>query len=108
MKTNAAQQEILLIKDSSFSHRQLLAKDTFENWQKMPHDEQLEVACWNGWLNATLPEIVDTSATGEKLYLWEIMQAKSLLNIELCEYPKMLDIQYSINPYVFLATVCYE
>jgi hypothetical protein len=108
MKTNAAQQEILLIKYSSFSQRQLLAKNTSEDSQKLDPDEQLEAACWNGWLNAMLPEIVDTSATGEKLYLWQIMQAKSLLNIELCESPQMQDIQYSINPYVILTAMCYE
>ena len=108
MKTNTAQQEILLIKNSSFSQRQLLAKNTSEDSQKLDPDEQLEAACWNGWLNAMLPEIVDTSATGEKLYLWQIMQAKSLFNIELCESPQMQDIQYSINPYVILTAMCYE
>ncbi len=108
MKTNAIQQEILLVKNSSFSHRELISKNSLENGQNLPFDEQLEAACWNGWLTAMLPEIVNTSATGEELYLWQIMQAKSLLNIELCEYHRMIDIQYSINPYAFLSSVCYE
>src|SRR4051812_10421977 len=108
MKTNAAQQEILLMKNSSFSHRQLSAKNALESEQKLGPDEQLEAACWNGWLNAMLPEIIDTSVSGKSLYLWQIIQAKSLLNIELCESPKMLDNQYSINPYTILATMCYE
>src|SRR3954454_14686044 len=107
MKTNATQQEILLVKNSSFSHRELISKNPLENGQNLPFDEQLEAACWNGWLNAMLPEIVDTSSTGEELYLWQIMQAKSLLNIELCEYPRIIDVQYSINPYAFLSNVCY-
>ena len=108
MKTNAIQQEIMLVKNSSFSHRELISKNSLGNGQNLPFDEQLEAACWNGWLNAMLPEIVDTSATGKKLYLWQIMQAKSLLNIELCESPQMQDIQYSINPYVVLSAMCYE
>ena len=108
METNTSQQEILLIKNSSYSRRQLLTKNALEDRQKLAPNEQLEAACWNGWLSAMLPEIVDTSATGEKLYLWQIMQAKSLLNIELCESPQMQDIQYSINPYVILTAMCYE
>jgi hypothetical protein len=108
MKTNAIQQEILLIKNSSFSQRQLAEKNVSENAQNLPPDEQLEAACWNGFLNAMMPDIVNTSATGEQLYLWQIMQAKSLLNIELCEYPRMIDVQYSINPYAVLSTMCYE
>src|SRR5689334_5505318 len=105
MKTNAIQQEILLVKNSSFSHRELIDKNQLINGQNLPPDEQLEAACWNGWLNATLPEIVNTTDTGEQLYLWQIMHAKSLLNIELCEYPRMIDVQYSINPYTFLSAV---
>jgi hypothetical protein len=108
MKTNAVQQEILLVKNSSFSHRELIGKSPMEKEQNLPFDEQLEAACWNGWLNAMLPEIVNSSATGKELYLWQIMHAKSLLNIELCEYPRTIDVQYSINPYAFLSTVCYE
>src|SRR4051812_11779586 len=108
METNAIQQEILLIKNSSFSQRQLSGMNATEKGQNLRPDEQLEADCWNGWLNTMMPEIVDTSATGKKLYLWQIMQAKSLLNIELCEYPKALDVQYSINPYVILSAMCYE
>ena len=108
MKTNTLQKEILLIKKSSFCRRQLLENNAFENQRQLSYDEQLEAACWNGWLNAMLPEMVNASVTGEQLYLWQIMQAKSLLNIELCEYPRMIDIQYSINPYAFLSTMCYE
>lgn len=108
METNAVQQEILLIKNSSFSLRQLSEKNIQENGQSLSPDEQLTAACWNGWLNTMLPEIVDTSGNGNKLYLWEIMQAKSLLNIELCESPQVIDIHYSINPYAVLTTMCYE
>ena len=74
----------------------------------MHRDEQLEIACWNGWLQDMVPEIVHPSNTGERLYVWEIMQAKTFLSIELCEYPQTIDIQCSINPYAFLITVSYE
>ena len=108
METNAVQQEILVLKNTSFAQRELFEKDALQNGQNLTHAEQLEAACWNGWLNQMLPEIVDTSATGKDLYLWEIMQARSFLNMVLCEYPQTVDVQFSINPYAVLTTVCYE
>ena len=106
METNTVHQEILLIKKSAFCLRQQFEKYALEHRQP-PYDEQLEIACWNGWLNTVFPEVLHTSSTGEKLYVWDITQAKVFLSIELCENPQMIDIQYSINPYAFLACVCY-
>lgn len=108
MKTNAVQQEILILKNTSFAQRELLEEETPEPGRNLTDDEQLEAACWNGWLKASLPEMLNTSTTGEQLYLWEIVQSKSFLNIALCEYPQTLDPQYSINPYVVITTACYE
>jgi len=108
METNSIQQEILLMKNTSFSQRQLFEHDATENKRNLSPDDWLEAACWSGWLDAMLPEIVDTTAKGKSLYLWQIMQAKSFLSIELCEYPKLLDVQYSINPYAIMSTMCYE
>src|ERR1700712_3498346 len=108
METNSVQQEILLIKNSSLSQRQLFEHNPFKNEQHLTNEEWLEAACWNGWLDAMLPEIVDTSVTGKSLYVWQIMQAKSFLSIDLCEYPQAIDVQFSINPYAILATMCYE
>jgi hypothetical protein len=107
METNTVQQEILLIKKSTFCFRQLFDWDALVNRGHFSYDEQLEKACRNGWLNRALPEIIHTSGTGEQLYVREITQEKAFLRIELCEQPQITDIQYSINPYVFLAAVCY-
>ena len=108
METNSVQQEILLLKNTSLSQRQLYEQDTLQNARNEPQADWLEAACWNGWLDAMLPEMVDISTTGKKLYLWQIVQAKASLCIELCEYPKALDVQYSINPYAIIAAACYE
>src|SRR4051794_28728743 len=102
METNTIQQEILLIKNSLWCRRYLLKNDELETLHNLPHDEQLEIACWNGWLHDMLPGIVNTSNTGESLYIWEVMHTKVFLSIELCESPQTLDIQFSINPYAFL------
>src|SRR5437868_10996234 len=108
METNTPQQEILLIKKSSFCRTQLFGNDVSGIRQYLPYDEQLEAACWDGWLDAMLPDVVDKSHTGDKLYLWEVTQARTFLSIKLGEYPKAIDIQYSINPYAVLAGMCYE
>ena len=108
METNATQQEILLLKNTSFSQKELFERDVLENARNLSPDEQLEAACWNGLLEAMLPEIVDTSEGGKSLYLWQIMQSKAFLNIELCECPQTVDVHYSINPYAVLTTACYE
>lgn len=108
MEANAIQQEILLVKNCSLCHRMLFENEGLKKMQQPDYDEQLEAACWNGWLNVTMPEIIDTSAGGKNLFLWKITQAKCFLNMELCEYPLQPDIHYSINPYAVLTTACYE
>ncbi len=107
METNSVQQEILLVINTSLAQRELWEEDTSERGRSLSPVEQLEAACWNGWLDEMLPGIVDTSVAGKSLYLWEIMPAKSFLNIELGEAPQQTDMQFSINPYAVLSTVCY-
>lgn len=107
MKTNAVQQEILLNKKATFSHRVLFEVDTPENKTPQSHDEQLEAACWNGWVDAMLPEVLSTDAAGKPLYLWETMQSNTFVTMEWCAYPQKIEVQYSINPYAALATACY-
>ena len=107
METNSIQQEILLVLNTSFAQRKRLEKEATKNNKILTPAEQLEAACWNGWLNEMLPEIVDTSKEGKRLYPWEIMQARSFIDIELCRFPQTINIEFSINPYAFLATVCY-
>ena len=53
--------------------------------------KQLEDAGWHGWLNEMLPEMVDTSKEGKSLYLWEIRQARSFIDIELCGSPQTIN-----------------
>jgi len=109
METNAVQQEILLSKKSSLAKRELFVNNVApENKQNLSPDEQLEAACWSGWLDAMLPEIIDTTDAGKNLYLWQILQSKSFLNIELCEAPQIIDVQHSINPYAVMATMSHS
>ncbi len=108
MNTNSIQQEILLIANSSFSKRGLVDKDATGNNKNASQAEQLIAACWNGWLSETLPEMMDTTTDGSNLYMWDIMQARFFIDIELCERPQTIDTYFSVNPYVFLTSLCYE
>jgi hypothetical protein len=92
------QQEIFLITGTRFSSRQC--------WQKLNENErvgseadQLQDACWNGLLKEMLPEVVGKN---KELYLWQIRENKSGLEIELGELPSEVDSYFSIDPYLFL------
>jgi hypothetical protein len=102
MKTNFTQQEILLITDTSFSHREWSKKDDPEIGNNLTDKDQLEEACWNGLLQDMLPEIYEKPGHGKKLYLWQTRQGKSFIDIELGEIPVKKENYFSIDPYSFL------
>jgi len=99
MKTNL-QQEILLMTGTRFTARQCWQKNNAENENTYSEADQLQDACWNGLLNDMLPEICESK---KKLYLWQIRENKSCLDIELGELPSQLEPYFSIDPYTFLA-----
>jgi hypothetical protein len=102
MKTNL-QQEILLMTGTHFTSMQCWQKNNSEN-ENLPSDsDQLQDACWNGLLKEMLPEICEGN---KNLYLWQIRENKSCLNIELGELPLEVEPYFSIDPYTFLAEQC--
>src|SRR5690242_13156958 len=104
MKTKTINQEILLMTTTTLASREWCGKDI--NGSKGPSaGERLEEACWNGLLDELLPGIIEKSASGKNLFLWQITQCSSFLEIELCESPVHVDSAPSINPYLFLQAV---
>ncbi|HMH31711.1 MAG TPA: hypothetical protein VK543_01710 [Puia sp.] len=101
MKTDATQQEILLVTTSSFAHREWSERDE-ENKAKGSDMEELQKACWNGLLKEMLPEIDPEFTIGKKLWLWQIRETRSFLEIELSDYPSPKEKWFSIDPYAFL------
>jgi hypothetical protein len=93
--------------NTSFSRQQWCEKDP-SKMNKCSQTEQLEDACWNGLLYEMFPGIVERSAAGKQLYLWQIRHGESCLQIELCEEPKAIDLWYSIDPYSFLLATSYN
>jgi hypothetical protein len=103
MNTNAIQQEIILLTNTTFSQRKWCQKYSNKKGP-LSHEEQLEEACWNGMLNELLPEIMERTATGQWLYMWHIRQSKSLI-IDLSEFPVSIEKPLSIDPFFFLQKV---
>lgn len=92
------QQEILIMTGTSFSSRQCWQKN--ENSQDhLSEAEQLQEACCNGLLPEMLPEICEEN---KKIFLWKINENKSCIEIELGEFPEIVDKDFSIDPYSFI------
>jgi hypothetical protein len=105
MKSEIIQQEILLMATTTFSNRNWQYKDAPKAGQMPSNHDKLEEACWNGLLDDLLPEIVEKSSSGKQLYLWQIRRGNAFLEIELCEYPMVIDQYLSIDPYSFADTI---
>ncbi|GGA97846.1 hypothetical protein [Puia dinghuensis] len=95
-------QEVLLIRSTSFLNEELCKKDDARNDSSLFDNERLEEACWNGLLQARLPEIF-WDLPG-KLFLWQIKEATSFLVLDLGEAPDDMDSHFSIVPYSFVST----
>ncbi len=104
MKAQSTQQEILLITGTKFSEREW-AEKVVEDKNKLSATEKLEDACWNGLLAEMLPELVEKTMEGKKLFLWNIRQCKSFLDIELSESSQVIERENSIDPYLFVSEI---
>lgn len=102
MKTNTAQQEILLMTGTSFSSRNWHANEDAENQKNSTPADNLKQACWNGLLPEILPEICKNKAGEKKLFLWQVTEASYFIDVEFGEVPGETEKYYSINPYSFL------
>jgi hypothetical protein len=103
MKTNATQQEILLITGTQFSSRQICDKNDAAAQTNLSEKEKLEEACWNGMIKDMLPEIVEKTTDNKRLYLWQIKEGESYIELELAEFPQEKDNYFSIDPYALMS-----
>ncbi|MDQ2718578.1 MAG: hypothetical protein M3Z26_02270 [Bacteroidota bacterium] len=97
MKT--LQQEILLMTGTSFTSRQCLQKNDIDN-QNLSEPELLQEACCNGLLSQMLPEICEND---KKMFVWKINENKSCIEIEIGEFPQIIEENFSIDPYTFMS-----
>ena len=104
MKTRYTQQEILLVTGTSFASRQWCKNEETDKSGNLTDLEKLEEACWNGLLQELLPEICGHEQGSDKLYLWQVKQVSSFLELDLGSFPEEKDNYFSIDPYSFIAT----
>src|SRR5689334_17608522 len=105
MERTTLQQEILLVITSKISGRQMVERDERNNKDRLSKEEQLEADCWNGLIDELLPEVIRNMDSGKRLYVWNIRQGPSFLQVELSEFPVLVEKEYSINTIFFLPTV---
>ncbi len=84
---------------TTFTSRQYWQKNNSEDGNSLSESEQLQDACWNGLLKEMLPEICRDD---QKLYLWQIKENRSCIDIQLSEYPEEPDPFFSIDPNTIL------
>ena len=109
MAKYSVNQEVLLIRGTSFVSEELCKKDDARHDSHLFDNERLEEACWNGLLLARLPEIFwGLPDEGGLLYLWQIKEAASFLVLDLGEAPIDMDSHFSIVPYSFVSTQNYS
>ena len=101
MKTKTFNQETLLMTNTTFARREWCEKNQ-NNGSQASAIDQLEEACWNGMLESLLPGMMERTASGRRLFLWQVIPYNSFLEIELCESPFDGEIELSVNPYLFL------
>ena len=101
METKAAQQEILLVTDTQFAHRQWAEKEN-SGLANLSAIEQLEKVCWDGLVKDLIPELNITLRPDIKLWLWQIHQTKSFLALDFFEFPGPKERYASIDPYLFM------
>jgi hypothetical protein len=102
MKANSTQMEIIILTGTSFSASQFSDKNEAASKPGRTEKEILTEACWNGLLPEILPEIIEQIPAGKKIYLWEIKEADTFIELELGELQEDKDRYFSINPYSFI------
>jgi len=106
MERSFAAQEIILVTGTSFSSRvsSSLAQPGAEGLQS-PQEQLLE-ACWNGLLQEILPEICGLQRVDQKLFLWQVREGESILELDRSPFPTLKDVHWSIDPYEFIRFTC--
>ncbi len=102
METYTTQQEILLVTGTTFSLGEFCRTSDGLSYNHLTEKQKLEVACWNGLLPLMLPEIFKEHTINKKLYLWEIREGSSFIELELGEQYMEFEKKFSLDPYAFM------
>jgi len=106
MKQTTHHHEILLIANTSLTHKQLSSTEENSSDKKLSAIEELEKACWNGILHEMFPEILGNLYPKCESFLWQILTGKNFLYINIGASPVIADHGTSIDPYSFAMCIC--
>ena len=101
MKNIFTTREILLMTNTTFANREYTAN----NNQPSKTDScsnQLADICWNGMIPCMLPELFNNM--NQSLTMWHLQECNRLLYLQLGEEAVLPDAEFTINPYVLMAT----
>ncbi len=108
MARNYVQVEVLLITGTSFLAGNRIKKDNNTTERPLSEIEELQEACWNGLLEAMLPEVWIKPPNDGILYVWDIKEAPQYLEVLLSEVPVPINRWLSITPQSFLSFQVYN
>jgi len=108
MAKKYVQVEVLLVFGTTFLAGNWVKKEENPAGRRISEIEELKEACWNGLLETMLTEVCIQPPNGGILYLWDIKEAKSFLELDLSEVPLPIDRQESITPHSFLSFQVYN
>jgi len=103
-----AQQEILLLTGTTLAATNSCKTDETEGKKNPSASERLEEACWNGVLRELLPEVYLQPGEGRQVFLWQIREGESFLEINLGEVPLPIDKDYSLIPHYFIPAILWN
>lgn len=103
MNANFTQQEIMVVTGTTFSTQEFAITSDGLDYNHLTEKEKLEVACWNGLLPAMLPEVFGEKGLNRTMYLWEIREGSSFIELEMGDVYMDIEKQFSINPYSFMS-----
>jgi hypothetical protein len=103
MAKNYVQIEVLLMTGTHFLAENWIKKDDNPAGRQLSEVEQLQEACWNGLLEMMLPEVLIKPSNDGILYLWDVKEAESFLELVLSEIPLPIDRRLSITPHSFFS-----
>ena len=101
MAKNYVQIEVLLMTGTHFLAENRVKKDDNPADRQPSEIEGLQEACWNGLLETLLPEVLIKPPNDGILYLWDVKEAESFLELVLSEIPLPIDGRLSITPHSF-------
>jgi hypothetical protein len=104
MKPIAANQEIMLFSDTSFSQNDFCPLESYQKQELNPRIVELEWACRAGRLFEMLPEL-STPFVGSKAFIWDIHSTNHFVLINQGTHPQQVDNVFSLDPYCFFDDV---